>query len=91
MDMPGEEDKLARLVAEITSIEEEEGDAILWVKSAQARLDVLVICRDAEHNCRYDKFGAAHILRKWLSCNPPTCPIRQLNFNCDLTVPGSQI
>ena len=41
MDMPGKEDKLARLWAEITLIEEEEGDAILQVKSAQAKLDLL--------------------------------------------------
>ena len=65
MDMPGKDDKLTNLWAEITLIEEEEeGDAILWVESAQAKLDALMLCRDTKHNCRYDKFGAAHILRK---------------------------
>ena len=52
---------------------------------------MLMLCHDAEHNCRYDKFGAAHILHKWLSRNPPTCSNGQLSFKCDLTVPESLI
>ena len=91
MEMPGKEDQLIRLWTEITTNEEEEGYTILQVESAQDKLEVLMLCRDTEHNCRYDKFGAAHILHKWLSCNPLTCSKGQLSFNCDLTVPMSQI
>ena len=73
MEMPGKEDNFVRLRAGITLIEEEEDDAILQVESAQAKLDALMLCRDYENNYRYDKFRDTHILRKWLSHNPPKC------------------
>ena len=64
IDMPHKMDKLAKLRAEIILIEEEEGYTILQVNSAQAKIDALMLCRDTEHNYRYGKFGATHILCK---------------------------